>query len=320
MAARSVCPSSSLLNPLLTLPRVAAPSSSSSSSSSSTLGYGSCCYAGRRFPLHVATASQASDGRKAIILDNKVFEDKTMDDLNPLCKQSAQLKTPAAAHVSAVATEVKTEPLEKLKTGFLTFKEKYQKDPALVKKLAEGQQPPYMIIACADSRVDPCTVLNLGPGEAFVLRNIGNMVPPYSSLSCSSTSSAIEYAVLHLKVKHLVVIGHSRCGAIKALMGIKEDGSNRFSEFIEDWVLVSKGASQKVKNVHQGTAFEDQCTHCEKEAVTHSLWNCLSFPFVREKMASGELTLHGGYYDFVNGAFEHWSLDASSLKDVVKVQ
>ncbi|KAH7430872.1 hypothetical protein KP509_08G018300 [Ceratopteris richardii] len=81
----------------------------------------------------------------------------------------------------------------------------------------------YMIIACCDSRVDPCTVLNLPPGEAFVLRNIGNMVPAYSAQSaCSSAASAIEYAVLHLKVKHLVVMGHSRCGAVKALMGIED--------------------------------------------------------------------------------------------------
>ncbi|KAH7430873.1 hypothetical protein KP509_08G018300 [Ceratopteris richardii] len=99
----------------------------------------------------------------------------------------------------------------------------HRKDQNLVSSLAEGQAPPYMIIACCDSRVDPCTVLNLPPGEAFVLRNIGNMVPAYSAQSaCSSAASAIEYAVLHLKVKHLVVMGHSRCGAVKALMGIED--------------------------------------------------------------------------------------------------
>ncbi|MCO5561866.1 hypothetical protein L7F22_015491 [Adiantum nelumboides] len=194
-----------------------------------------------------------------------------------------------------------------------------RKDQALVKKLAKGQEPLYMIIACADSRVDPCTVLSLGPGEAFVLRNIGNIVPPYTVNSCSSAASAIEFAVLHLKVKHLVVIGHSRCGAIRALMGIEEDGSNRFSEFIEDWVLISKCASKKVKSLHQAADFLDQCISCEKENINNSMQNCLSYPFVREKIISKELTLHGGYYDFVNNSFESWSLDVSSVSKVERV-
>ncbi|KAH7430870.1 hypothetical protein KP509_08G018100 [Ceratopteris richardii] len=233
---------------------------------------------------------------------------------------NAESRTPAAS-VSAVATEVQTSPLERLKTGYLKFKENYVKDQNLVSSLAEGQAPPYMIIACCDSRVDPCTVLNLPPGEAFVLRNIGNMVPAYSAQSaCSSAASAIEYAVLHLKVKHLVVMGHSRCGAVKALMGIEDDGSNRFSEFIEDWVLILKNASKKVKSIHKVAPFAEQCTACEKEVVNASLWNCLSYPFVREKMASGDLTLHGGYYDFVSNAFESWTLDLSCLNDVDKVQ
>lgn len=311
MAARSACQSSSLLNEI-TFPGVAF------CLSSSNFSFGSNCNVG---PLSLQVTSQASESRKAMIMDNKISHDQRMNDLNVLSRQRAQLNTPnAAAPISVVATEVETLPLERLKNGYLKFKENYMKDQALVKKLAEGQQPAYMIIACADSRVDPCTVLSLEPGEAFVLRNIGNMVPPYTVSSCSSAAAAMEFAVLHLKVKHLVVIGHSRCGAIRALMGIEEDGSNKFSEFIEDWVLISKGASKKVKNIHQSAAFQDQCASCEKEVVNYSLWNCLSYPFVREKMVLGELTLHGGYYDFVNNAFESWSLDVSSISKVEKVQ
>ncbi|KAI5069991.1 hypothetical protein GOP47_0014334 [Adiantum capillus-veneris] len=310
MAARSACQNSSLLNSF-TLPCVPFPASSTS------VSFGSSCRA-NHLPLHV-TAS-ASDSRKAMKVDGTVFKDRTVLDLNPLAKHGAPSSVSAAAPISVVATEVETLPLDRLKTGYLKFKENYIKNQALVKSLAETQTPPYMIIACADSRVDPCTVLSLGPGEAFVLRNIGNMVPPYTGNSCSSAASAIEYAVLHLKVKHLVVIGHSRCGAIKALMGIEEDRSNRFSEFIEDWILISKTASKKVKSLHQSAEFSDQCTKCEKENVNNALWNCLSYPFVREKMSSGELTLHGGYYDFVNNAFESWSVDLALMSKVEKVQ
>lgn len=311
MAARSACQGSFLLKEI-TSPGVAFPSFFINFS------FGNNCNAGR---LSLQVTAKAPESGKAMIMDNKISQDKRMNDFNALSKKSAHLNTPnVAAPISVVATEVETLPLERLKNGYLKFKENYMKDQGLVKKLEEGQQPAYMIIACADSRVDPCTVLSLGPGEAFVLRNIGNMVPPYTASSCSSAAAAMEYAVLHLKVKHLVVIGHSRCGAIRALMGIEEDGSSRFSEFIEDWVLISKGASKKVKDIHQSAAFLDQCASCEKEVVNYSLWNCLSYPFVREKMVSGELTLHGGYYDFVNNAFESWSLDVASISKVEKVQ
>ncbi|MCO5571168.1 hypothetical protein L7F22_024902 [Adiantum nelumboides] len=311
MAARSACQSSSLLNSITQLPCVPFPTSSTN------VSFGSSCRA-NHLPLHV-TAS-ASDSRKAMKVDGTVCTDRTVRfNINRTARHRAPSSVPAAAPISVVATEVETLPLDRLKTGYLKFKENYIKNQALVKSLAETQTPPYMIIACADSRVDPCTVLSLGPGEAFVLRNIGNMVPPYTGNSCSSAASAIEYALLHLKVKHLVVIGHSRCGAIKALMGIEEDGSNRFSEFIEDWILISKTASKKVKSLHQSAELTDQCTKCKKENVNNALWNCLSYPFVREKMSSGELTLHGGYYDFVNNAFESWSVDLASMSKVEKV-
>lgn len=231
------------------------------------------------------------------------------------CRQSSLLQ---AATVTEQVTEVESPPLEKIKKGFLKFKEYYKKEQALFKQLAESQHPKFMIIACADSRVDPCTILGLGLGEAFVVRNVANMVPSYTQNACSSTASAIEYAVLHLKVEHLMVIGHSRCGGIKALMGMKEDGSNRFSEFIEDWVVVAKGASRKVKL--GSSSFEEQCASCEKEAVNLSLWNCLSFPFVRETVAAGKLSLHGGYYDFVNGSFERWSVDFNEVSNLEKFE
>ncbi|KAH7446001.1 hypothetical protein KP509_01G032300 [Ceratopteris richardii] len=254
-------------------------------------------------------------------VDNTSFQKKTLDRINPLFTTTTQSCTPFASPISAVTTELQSSPLEKLRNGYLKFKENYMKDQTLVKTLAEGQQPPYMIIACCDSRVDPCTVLNLGPGEAFVLRNIGNMVPPYSSeKACSSAASAMEFAVLFLKVKHLVVIGHSQCGAVRALMGMEDDGSNAFSEFIEDWVLISKGASKKVKDMHRSSPFEEQCTSCEKEVINTSLLNCLSYPFVRQRMASGELTLHGGYYDFINNQFESWDVDLSCTSSLDKFQ
>ncbi|KAH7431841.1 hypothetical protein KP509_08G069200 [Ceratopteris richardii] len=170
-----------------------------------------------------------------------------------------------------------------------------------------------MIIACSDSRVDPALVLGLELGDAFILRNISSLVPPYSKQrGHASAGSAIEYAVLHLKVEHIMIIGHSRCGGIKALLGMNEDGSNRFSEYIEDWVEVAQPATKiaKAKCAHN-SSFEEQWTCCVKESVNVSLWNCMTYPFVRVAVEQGSLTLHGAYFDFVNGAFDRWGLQCS---------
>ncbi|KAE8686581.1 Carbonic anhydrase [Hibiscus syriacus] len=84
---------------------------------------------------------------------------------------------------------------------------------------------PFLVFACSDSRVCPSHVLDFQPGEAFMVRNIANMVPPYDKKKHSGVGAAIEYAVLHLKVENIVVIGHSCCGGIKGLMSIPDDGT-----------------------------------------------------------------------------------------------
>ncbi|URD98536.1 carbonic anhydrase [Musa troglodytarum] len=220
------------------------------------------------------------------------------------------------------------DPMERLTSGFQRFKkEVYEKNAALFTQLADGQSPKFMVFACADSRVCPSVVLDFQPGEAFTVRNIANMVPPYdqgttalthsmqetcSPFEClqtrySGVGAAIEYAVLHLKVENIVVIGHSRCGGIKGLMSIKEDGT-RSSAFIEDWVKVCLPALEKVKANHSALPFEDQCTHCEKEAVNVSLHNLKTYPFVRDGLEKKTLKLIGAHYNFVVGSFDIWKI------------
>ncbi|XP_073283171.1 carbonic anhydrase, chloroplastic-like [Primulina huaijiensis] len=168
----------------------------------------------------------------------------------------------------------------------------------------------FMVFACSDSRVCPSHVLNFQPGDAFVVRNIANMVPPYDKTRYAGVGSAIEYAVLHLKVKEIVVIGHSACGGIKGLMSFALDGSSN-TDFIEDWVKICLPAKKKVIAQCGEKPFGDQCVLCEKEAVNVSLGNLLSYPFVRDGLVNKTLALKGGYYDFINGTFELWGLDFS---------
>ncbi|KAG6471165.1 hypothetical protein ZIOFF_072266 [Zingiber officinale] len=226
--------------------------------------------------------------------------------------------------------------MERLTSGFENFKnDVYDKNPELFSQLSQGQSPKYMVFACSDSRVCPSVVLGFQPGEAFSVRNIAAMVPPYDQVMLISSPSlalpfveeavaldlsicdlwmqkrysgsgaAIEYAVLHLKVENIVVIGHSCCGGIKGLMSIKEDG-NTTTEFIEDWVKVCLPAKEKVNEEFASSSFPEQCTECEKAAVKISLENLKTYPFVKDAVEKGSLKLFGAYYDFVNGKFEIW--------------
>ncbi|CAI0456110.1 unnamed protein product [Linum tenue] len=252
--------------------------------------------------------------------------------LEKLLSEKGELKAVAAAKVDQIKAELSTassgtkpfDAVERIKEGFITFKkEKYETKPALYGELAKGQSPKYMVFACSDSRVCPSHVLDMQPGEAFVVRNVANMVPQFDQVKYAGVGAAVEYAVLHLKVENIVVIGHSACGGIKGLMSFPFDGTTS-TDFIEDWVSIGIPAKKKVLSDNGSAAFGDQCTTCEKEAVNVSLANLLTYPFVRDGLSKKTLKLYGGYYDFVNGGFELWSLEYGlsppiSVKDVATI-
>lgn len=242
--------------------------------------------------------------------------EEAIDGLKKLLSEKGELKAAAAAKVEQITAELQTptsngtfNPVERIKTGFVHFKkEKYDKNPALYGELAKGQSPKFMVFACSDSRVCPSHVLDFQPGEAFVVRNVANLVPPYDKTKYAGVGSAVEYAVLHLKVEYIVVIGHSACGGIKGLLSFPFDGTST-TDFIEDWVKIALPAKNKVKSEFAGASVPELCGHCEKEAVNVSLGNLLSYPFVREGLVNKTLGLKGGYYDFVKGTFELWGLE-----------
>ncbi|XBI03037.1 hypothetical protein VPH35_131509 [Triticum aestivum] len=215
---------------------------------------------------------------------------------------------PQSPSLSSSSSTLADRKMERLRTGFDKFKtEVYDKKPDLFEPLKDNQEPTYMLFACADSRVCPSVTLGLEPGEAFTVRNIGAMVPCYCKNKHTGVGSAIEYAVCALKVKVIVVIGHSRCGGIKALLSLK-DGEDDSFHFVEDWVRIGFSAKKKVKDECCDLPFEDQCAVLEKEAVNVSLQNLSTYPFVKEGVANGTLKLIGGHYDFVSGKFDTWEL------------
>lgn len=196
---------------------------------------------------------------------------------------------------------------QRLDDGFLFFKNNiFDKYPDLFSELAEAQHPKFLVFACSDSRVSPSTVLHFKPGEAFVGRNIGNMVPPFDQLRHTEIGSVIEYAVKALEVENILIMGHSRCGGIERLMNLPDD--TQTYDFLDEWVKIGLPAKIKVLEEANHLPFEEQVTLCAKESVKNSMGNLLTYPFVRNAVVNGSITLRGGYYDFVNGTFEQWKM------------
>jgi len=168
----------------------------------------------------------------------------------------------------------------------------------------QGQRPPAMVIACADSRVAPEMIFDCAPGEIFVVRNVSNLVPPYEpDEGKHGTSAALEFAVTALNVRTIVVMGHSQCGGIRALMnGPKGD----HGDFIESWMTIAHKARALVCDAPDAAtqSFETLCGRCERESVRASLANLMTFPWIASRVADGSLTLSGMHFNVQTGELE----------------
>nr|WP_295743398.1 carbonic anhydrase [uncultured Acidocella sp.] len=165
----------------------------------------------------------------------------------------------------------------------------------------DGQSPPAMVIACSDSRVAPEAIFDCAPGEIFVVRNVSALVPPYAPDDKQhGTSAALEFAVNSLNVRSIVVLGHSRCGGIRALMQGSGEGSR---DFVDSWMQIATTARQRVCDAPESREadFDSQCAACEHEAIRVSLANLLSFPWIKERVLDGRLTLAGLHFNVETG-------------------
>ena len=162
---------------------------------------------------------------------------------------------------------------------------------------SDGQAPPIMIISCCDSRVDPATIFDTVPGQVFALRNVANLVPPYETGGgLHGVSAAIEFGVLGLEVKHIVVLGHAQCGGIKAALAGNEIGQSERS-FVDDWVDIISDARDDVLT----SSVADAQHALELESIKVSLKNLRSFPFIALREQSHALKLHGAYFGIADG-------------------
>ncbi len=163
-----------------------------------------------------------------------------------------------------------------------------------------GQSPEVMVIGCCDSRVSPEVIFDAHPGELFVVRNIANLVPVYQPDSnAHGVSAALEFAVSVLRVPHIVVLGHAQCGGVRALIDKAEPLSP--GDFIGKWMAMFIKPGEVVEQRPHET-MQDFTTRIEKAAVFRSLENLMTFPFVRTRVESGQLQLHGAYFGVAEGS------------------
>lgn len=186
--------------------------------------------------------------------------------------------------------------------GFRRFRERhFERNDGLYQQLVKGgQTPKTLVVACCDSRVDPALVLDSEPGDLFVIRNVANLVPPSESRAGHhGTTAAIEYAVRILTVEHIIVLGHAHCGGINTL--VKTGGVGNPDSYIADWMCLAESARADVMAEMPHASPEEQIRACEQRAILVSLENLMTFPWIRERVESGALTLHGWYFDIERG-------------------
>jgi carbonic anhydrase len=162
------------------------------------------------------------------------------------------------------------------------------------------------VIACCDSRAAPETIFDAGPGELFVVRNVANLVPPYApDDQYHATSAALEFGVQSLKVKNIVVMGHGRCGGIRAALDPSTEPLSP-GDFIGRWMGLVAPAAETVTGNTMMTAGERQ-TALERISIRYSIANLRTFPCVRILESKGRLTLHGCWFDISTG--ELWVMN-----------
>lgn len=190
--------------------------------------------------------------------------------------------------------------LNKLKDGILRFQnEVYPAQAEIYQKAAtEPQRPAALIVTCADSRIDVETITQSGPGEIFVTRNIGNLVPAYGEM-LGGVSAVIEYAVSALKVKHVAICGHSDCGAMKALLN---PSSLETMSTVKSWMRNAEAALSVANSLAQeGEEPSVRLNRLTQENVLLQLQHLRTHPSVAGAIARGELTLSGWVYDIGSG-------------------
>ncbi len=204
-----------------------------------------------------------------------------------------------------------------IKEGYETFLNEYFKEhKELFKELENGQNPHTMVITCSDSRINPALLLNAKPGEIFIARNIGNVVPPYEPLK-GATQAAIEYAVNVLNIPRIAIVGHSHCGACAHMYHTPKENEAKLPH-VDFWlrhIIPAKNAA--MLEVHKNpnkNIFE----LTEKYNVVTSLQRLMEYPYIQNRLLNNKIELVGLWYDFVTGDVQEYDVESKKFESIIK--
>ena len=205
--------------------------------------------------------------------------------------------------------------MQKLLRGVHHFqKHLFSPNRKLFEKLAKGQRPLALFITCSDSRVNPNLITHTEPGDLFILRNAGNIVPPYGAAS-GGEGPTIEYAVMSLGVRDIVVCGHTLCGAMSALL---DPNSVKQMPAVAKWLDFAEATRRIVQENYAGEDAERQLSIAIQENVLRQLENLQTHPAVAAAVSRKELTLHGWVYKFETGQVFAYSVGDEQFVPIEK--
>ena len=189
--------------------------------------------------------------------------------------------------------------MQRLLDGIHHFQNKvFGTQQQLFERLAGGQEPTVLFVTCSDSRINPNLVTQTNPGELFILRNVGNIIPPYGAASRSGEAAAIEYAISVLNVQDVIVCGHSHCGAMNGLLNLDKC---RDLPAVTSWLAHAESTRMIIRENYRDRSPDDLPTLTVQENVLVQLENLRTHPAVAARLASGKLKLHGWFYKLETG-------------------
>ncbi len=200
-------------------------------------------------------------------------------------------------------------PIKRIIAGLSEFHDNYfVTHRELFEQLSHAQNPEVLFITCSDSRIDPCLITQSQPGELFVIRNVGNIIPAYGTPN-SGEAAGIEYAVQALGIKDIVVCGHSHCGAMKGLLQIGNLAQQM--PLVYDWLRqYAEPTRRLVLDNYQDYPSDKQLKIAIEQNVLTQIENLETYPAIRSKLHGGKLTLHAWIYEIESG--EVFAYDAST--------
>lgn len=202
--------------------------------------------------------------------------------------------------------------MRKLLKGVHQFQTNYfSSHREMFEQLSLGQHPRILFITCSDSRIDPNLITQTEPGELFIIRNVGNIIPPYGTTT-SGEGAAIEYAVEALGVKHIIVCGHSHCGAIKGLLQL--GNLTEQMPLVYDWLKFAEATRRVIKEHYTEYEGEELLNAAIEENVLTQLENLRTYPTVHSKLYSGQLQLHAWVYKIETGGVFVYSAERCNIK------